>query len=111
MLAREGHSSGIPKILNSSQLIAFISNTQGCILATTRDRGIGEKLMSRNACITIPAMSVLEVEKLLYDQVPGGQKDQPMDATELLHYLGYLPLAVTRAASLMNENPCHSTII
>ena len=79
--------------------------TTGCILITTRDKRVRERLANREKSIVILPMTDSEEEKLLSSKqtLECGDLDKGI-VNELLEALRHLPLAISQAAAYISEN-------
>jgi hypothetical protein len=76
----------------------------GSIIITTRDRRVGETLADRKKPIEVLPLTMQEGEWLLQSKAWDDDTSRETDSKELLHVLGYLPLAITQAAAFISEN-------
>ena len=88
----------------SSRLIDYLpQSNQGSIIFTTRDRKVAVKL-ARQHVIEVPDMDEAGALQLLQNYLVDQELDNQGDASALLVWLTYLPLAVVQAAMYINEN-------
>ena len=81
-------------------------SANGQLLITTRDNRVAKRLAKQVDPIIIDSMSEQEAKSLFLSKL--GEQASYFDRAELhllLEELGYLPLAVTQAASFIQENP------
>src|SRR5438876_591620 len=75
--------------------------SKGSVIITTRDSRVGERLADREKPIAVLPLAMQEAECLLRSKLPQGHKWGEVDTAELLHTLGYLPLAITQAGAFI----------
>lgn len=81
----------------------FPQCSHGRILVTTRDRRLGVRMSQGQATIEITALSKERSKELLKNRISEENWSED-DATKLVEYLTYLPLAITQAAAFISEN-------
>lgn len=79
-------------------------SSNGSTIITTRDKRVGERLAYRQKPIEILPMEKPEAESLLWSKVPLDYTLDKDRSSELLEFLGCLPLAITQAAAYISEN-------
>ena len=79
-------------------------SSNGLVMITTRDRRIGGRLADRAKPITVLPLTMQAAEQLLRSRTWGDDISDEADSKNLLHALGYLPLAITQAAAFISEN-------
>jgi hypothetical protein len=85
-------------------LIGYLPHSpDGCILITSRDRRVGERLAGRENCITILPPDQGEAEELLQSKIAPETWDL-YAGRSLVQLLERLPLAITQAAAFISEN-------
>lgn len=77
----------------------------GRVLITTRDSRVASRLMKKGKPITVQTMSMEESKELFLSRIENNDLGEDEDAlTNLLRTLDFLPLAITQAASFIDEN-------
>jgi hypothetical protein len=85
-------------------LVNYLPRSQnGCILITSRDRRVGERLAGRENCISVLPPDQDEAENLLQSKLASDVWDKRAAGT-LIEALERLPLAITQAAAFISEN-------
>lgn len=92
----------------SSNLANFLPNPEnevGRLLITTRDSRVASRLARHGKPITLVAMSLTDAKQLFLHKAEGKATDyDKKDIERLVHELDYLPLAISQAASFVEEN-------
>jgi hypothetical protein len=78
-------------------------NPKGCLLITSRDKRVGERLAGRDNCITVLPPDEEEAEQLLRSKTAPEIWDSRA-AGILIESLERLPLAISQAAAFISEN-------
>jgi Tetratricopeptide repeat len=78
-------------------------STQGAVLITTRDRRVGERFAERGKPIVVLPLDIADATSMLRSRLPDHLDLPTAEVAELLERLQYLPLAITQAASYINE--------
>jgi hypothetical protein len=85
-------------------LVTYLPHSEnGCILITSRDRRVGERLAGRENCITVLPPDQDEAEELLQSKL-GPEIWEKNTARTVIEALERLPLAITQAAAFISEN-------
>lgn len=90
-----GHSKNLFSCLPRS--------TRGRIIVTTRDRRIGDKLVSNTNIVDIFTLEVNEASKMLRSSMPDTAWNED-SARKLVSNLEFLPLAIIQAAAFIRQN-------
>jgi hypothetical protein len=95
----------------SRPLSSYIPQTiTGSVLLTTRDRRAASWLSTGYAsAIAVDLMTPEDAEQLLSTKIPDGISSAP-ERAELVHELGYLPLAITQAAAYISARVTRMTV-
>ncbi len=90
--------------MQTKPLVDYLPHSQnGCIIITSRDSRVGERLVGRENCITVLAPDQGEAEELLQSKIAPEIWDIRA-AGALVEALERLPLAITQAAAFISEN-------
>jgi len=81
----------------------LLQNDKGKILITTRDRRVGERLVTRSTVISVSSLEAEEAMELLKSRLPEDYWDE-INASKITRNLEYLPLSITQAAALISQN-------
>jgi tetratricopeptide (TPR) repeat protein len=88
------------KTTSGKCLLEYVpQSSQGFVIYTTRNRDIGVDLVGDP--IDVSVMDLAEAQTLLHKKLATGVT--PMEEQEFLEEMGYLPIAVTQAASFMSK--------
>ncbi|KAH8660872.1 hypothetical protein BGZ60DRAFT_456220 [Tricladium varicosporioides] len=90
---------------NHSLIGSFLPrNPNGFMIATTRDKRIGQRLIDREEEITITPLASRDAEQLLRSRITVLENLDDKDTQILVEILGCIPLAITQAAAFIQEN-------
>ena len=73
---------------------------------TTRDRTIGLNIAGKSGCIIVPYMTMPEASSLFWSYIDASMSLLEDDLKILLKALDFLPLAISQAATFINQNGC-----
>ena len=96
--SRHSRQQGLSAVVNH-----IPRSSIGSILVTTRDRRVGERLMSREKPVAVVPFEVEDAKQLLRNKLPKNNEWDEAASMELLETLNFLPLAITQAAAYISE--------
>jgi pentatricopeptide repeat protein len=100
-----GPRPSLPDTNRSKPLHNYLPRSaKGSIVITTRDKRVSERLADREKSLEVLPLPAQESRQLLQQNLHSPHEWETEDASELLHTLEFLPLAITQAAAFIREN-------
>ena len=93
-----------PLLQQLGMLVQYLPRSaNGSTLVTTRDRRVGERFAEQDKPIIVLPLDISDAISMLRSRLPNHLDWIASEVSELLGNLEYLPLAITQAASYINE--------